>query len=112
MAAEPERARKRVRGSATGRPIMVLLDLLGRRWTLRVLWELRNGASTFRDLQKRCGDISPTVLNRRLQELRDASLIEHTESGYAHTVRGAELAKQLAELSAWANQWAKGAGKP
>ena len=34
---------KPVRGSKTGRPIMALLDLLGRRWALRVLWELRNG---------------------------------------------------------------------
>ena len=28
-----------VRGSRTGRPIMVVLDVLGRRWALRVLWE-------------------------------------------------------------------------
>ena len=33
-----------VRGSRTGRPIMALLDLLGRRWTLRILWELRGVA--------------------------------------------------------------------
>jgi len=31
----------RVRGSRTGRPIMALIDLLGRRWALRVVWELR-----------------------------------------------------------------------
>ena len=28
---------RRVRGSSTGRPIMALLDLLGRRMTLRIL---------------------------------------------------------------------------
>jgi DNA-binding HxlR family transcriptional regulator len=32
---------KPVRGSTTGRPIMVALDLLGRRAALRILWELR-----------------------------------------------------------------------
>ncbi|HJV56497.1 MAG TPA: transcriptional regulator, partial [Methylomirabilota bacterium] len=31
-----------VRGSRTGRPIMALMDLLGRRWALRVIWELRD----------------------------------------------------------------------
>ena len=36
---------RRVRGSATGRPIMALLDLLGRRMTLRILWELRETAA-------------------------------------------------------------------
>ena len=29
---------QKVRGSQSGRPIMVLLDVLGQRWTLRVLW--------------------------------------------------------------------------
>ncbi|HTO53257.1 MAG TPA: transcriptional regulator, partial [Myxococcota bacterium] len=37
-----------VRGSRSGRPIMAALDLLGRRWALRVLWELRNGPHSFR----------------------------------------------------------------
>ena len=41
---------KRVRGSRTGRPIMMLLDLLGRRWVLRIVWELRDEPRRFRDL--------------------------------------------------------------
>jgi hypothetical protein len=41
---------KPVRGSQTGRPIMTLLDLLGRRWTLRILWELREETIGFRVL--------------------------------------------------------------
>jgi hypothetical protein len=41
---------------------MALLDLLGRRWALRVLWELRDGeALTFRELQARCGGVSSTT---------------------------------------------------
>ena len=58
-----------VRGSQTGRPIMALLDLVGRRWTLRVTWELHTSQPqplTFRALQDRCGAISSSVLNRRL----------------------------------------------
>ena len=41
----------KVRGSTTGRPIMVALDLLGRRGTLRILWGLRDAPLTFRALQ-------------------------------------------------------------
>ncbi len=96
-----------VRGSKTGRPIMALLDLLGRRWSLRALWELRDGPQTFRDLQLRCGEISPTVLNRRLKELRDAALIEHGEGGYQFTALGLELTEQLMQLETWSNRWAK-----
>src|SRR5262249_6915756 len=40
-----------VRGSKTGRPTVALLDLLGRRWTLRIVWELRETRRTFRALQ-------------------------------------------------------------
>src|SRR4029453_1698470 len=64
-----------VRGSATGRPGMALLARLGRRWTLRLLWELRAGqAETFRSLQSRMDGVSPSILNTRLRELRDAPL--------------------------------------
>lgn len=89
---------------------MALLDLLGRRWTLRVLWELREGASTFRALQARCEDMSPSVLNTRLRELRDARLIEQTSDGYAYTARGKELAEQFADLDRWASVWARELG--
>ena len=67
--------KRRVRGSRTGRPIMVLLDLLGRRWTLRILWELRSGALTSRALRTACDEASPKVLNQRLKELREAGFI-------------------------------------
>jgi DNA-binding HxlR family transcriptional regulator len=43
-----------VRGSTSGEPIMALLDLLGRRWALRVIWELRSEPLSFRELQERC----------------------------------------------------------
>ena len=71
MARTPRPGRP-VRGSQTGRPIMALMDLLGRRWTLRVIWELRDGRLTFRALQEACGGLSPTVLNQRVRELRRA----------------------------------------
>ena len=54
--------------------------LLGRRWVLRVLWELREEpAETFRDLQMRCGNISSSVLNQRLRELREAGILERSD---------------------------------
>lgn len=85
---------------------MVLLDLLGRRWALRVLWELRGDRClSFRDLQAASGGVSPTVLNRRLQELRAAGVVEHAE-GYRLSAMGRSLLAALAPLDAWARQWA------
>lgn len=96
-----------VRGSRSGRPVMALLDLLGRRWTLRLLWELRDGAvPTFRELQERCGNVSSSVLADRLRELAEAGVVERTEAGYGLTDAGAELLARLRPLEDWASHWA------
>ena len=97
-----------VRGSKSGAPVMALLDLLGRRWSMGVLWTLcEGGPATFRDLQKRCETISPAVLNTRLKELREARLVIHTGRGYLATDLGHELYGHLTPLGAWAKVWAK-----
>jgi DNA-binding HxlR family transcriptional regulator len=96
-----------VRGSASGRPVMALLDLLGRRGTLRLLWELRDGrAQSFRALRASAGGMSPSVLNDRLKELREAGVVEHGEAGYALTEAGHALARHLRPLGRWADDWA------
>jgi DNA-binding HxlR family transcriptional regulator len=95
-----------VRGSASGRPIMALLDLLGRRWALRVLWELRGEPLQFRALQERSGGISSSVLNQRLGELRDAGIVERGAAGYALSAEGARLLAELEPLQGWAERWA------
>ncbi|HSI52436.1 MAG TPA: helix-turn-helix domain-containing protein [Ramlibacter sp.] len=96
-----------VRGSRTGRPVMALLDLLGRRGTLRLLWELRDGhPQGFRLLRSSADAISPSVLNARLKELREARLVELAEGGYSLTPEGLELTRHLKPLNRWAEGWA------
>jgi DNA-binding HxlR family transcriptional regulator len=86
---------------------MALLDLLGRRWAMGVLWNLsKDGPCTFRELQERCEAISPTVLNSRLKELREAGLIEHSQVGYRVTSTGQELYSLLVPFGTWAKKWA------
>lgn len=87
---------------------MALLDLLGRRWTLRVLWELREPARTFRDLQARCDGMSSSVLAQRLAELRQAGVVEEGPvRGYGLSDEGARLLEALEPLDAWARRWAR-----
>jgi DNA-binding HxlR family transcriptional regulator len=95
-----------VRGSATGKPIMALLDLLGRTWSLAVIWQLNQGPATFRELQKRCEKISPSLLNKRLKELKSLQLIDIHEQGYGLTQQGQSLFKIIAPLGLWSDQWA------
>jgi DNA-binding HxlR family transcriptional regulator len=89
---------------------MAALDLLGRRWALRILWELRGGGLTFRALRAACDEVSPTVLNTRLAELREAGVLETTPEGYALTGSGRELCAALAPLSRWSQRWARRGG--
>jgi DNA-binding HxlR family transcriptional regulator len=98
----------RTGGSRTGRPVMVLLDLLGRRWTLRVLWELRAGPKSFRGLRDACDEVSPSVLNDRLKELRAAGLVDLEKGeGYMLTASAEELGEMLLPLDEWARGWAR-----
>ena len=101
-------AAKRSRGAASGRPIMALLDLLGRRWALRILWELRDTPLGFTELQVRCDTMSPSVLNQRLRELRDGGIIELRDGRYAWSAIGRRLHAPLLALNEWAGEWARG----
>lgn len=103
--------RRPVRGSSTGRPLMAALDLFGRRWTLRVVWELHDGAVGFRALRHRCDDMSSSVLRQRLTELVEARLVEQTEEGaYALTALGQEAVDALRPLVRWSDRWADDLG--
>jgi DNA-binding HxlR family transcriptional regulator len=91
---------------AARRPIMRLLEQLGRKGTLRILWELRDGSpQSFRALRTSTEDMSPSVLNDRLKELRAAGVVELSGTGYVLTEAGGELVKRLTPLNQWANRW-------
>jgi DNA-binding HxlR family transcriptional regulator len=91
-------------------PTAELLDLLGRRWALRILWELRAEPVSFSDLQARCDGMSTSVLTQRLGELRDARLVEqHDRAGYKLTDPGSKLLARLKFFDEWAEQWSRAA---
>lgn len=87
---------------------MALLDLLGRRWTLRIVWELRDRALTSRELRAACDDASPTIIQQRMTDLRDAGLVEKSaEGGYRLTASGHELFELFMPLNHFADRWSK-----
>jgi DNA-binding HxlR family transcriptional regulator len=84
---------------------MALLDILGRRWTLRILWELRGGSVKFRDLAERADSMSQSVLSRRLKELEAARLVVSDQDGWRLSSEGSVLLERLTPLSEFARQW-------
>lgn len=95
-----------VRGSQSGAPLMAAFDLLGRRWAMGIIWHLSRGPATFRGLQKYCETISPSMLNSRIKDLREAKLITRTTDGYTLTEMGEELFQLLKPFGDWSVKWA------
>jgi DNA-binding HxlR family transcriptional regulator len=102
----PPRPGQDVRGSTTGRPLMAAMDLLGRRWALRILWELRDGPIGARALRIKCDGMSSSVLYDRLHELMASGLIDQRNEEYVLSDIGAALGSALKPLDAWAETWA------
>ncbi len=94
-----------VRGSSSGVAVMALFDLLGRKWNMRILWELRRESLSFRALQSHCDGMSPSVLNSRIKQLNESKLLISTENGYTLTPLGASLMSTLDPLREWSNTW-------
>ncbi|MCP3921659.1 MAG: helix-turn-helix transcriptional regulator [Desulfobacterales bacterium] len=96
-----------VRGSESGAPIMAVFDLLGRRWAMGIIWNLSRGPQTFRGLQNACETISPSILNSRIKELKQALIVDRSLEGYHLTPLGEELFTLLKPFGAWSINWAK-----
>lgn len=108
MARRTPRPGSPVRGSTTGRPLMAAMDLLGRRWSLRILWELRHGPTGARAILGICDGLSSSVLYDRLRELTSAGLVGQTDDdAYELTDLGGALDTALEPLDAWAQRWAR-----
>lgn len=96
-----------VKGSESGRPIMAVLNLLSRRWVLRIIWELREGSRGFREMQTLCDRMSPNTLSTRLGELKEAGIIERDETGaWTLTKLGRKLSPALTAMAEWSGEWA------
>jgi DNA-binding HxlR family transcriptional regulator len=89
---------------ASERAVEEVLDLLGRRWALRLVWELRRTTLSFSELREETG-ISPSVLSARLRELTEAEILDRDVGRrYRLSGRGRELARILYELNRWAER--------
>ena len=86
---------------------MAALDLFGRRWSLRIVWELQGGPLGFRALQQRCDNMSSSVLRQRLTELAEARIVEQRpDTAYALSPLGHDAYRALRPLVRWSDDWA------
>lgn len=95
----------KVRGSNSGVALMAVFDLLGRKWNMRILWELNASPLSFRAIQEKCDGMSPSVLNDRIKQLVEAKLVYSSAAGYQITPLGVSLMQTLDPLRDWARKW-------
>jgi DNA-binding HxlR family transcriptional regulator len=94
-------------------PIAKASEVIGERWMLLVVRELLSGATSFSELQRGLGQISPSVLSTRIKALVDHGIIEALEAGsgkgrrYRLTQAGAELAPTLESIGTWGRRWVR-----
>src|SRR5918999_7543 len=84
------------------------LDVVGNRWTLLILRELRPGPRRFTDLVEGLPGISRKLLSERLRDLEQDGIVTRTELPppaarhvYELTDDGRELAVAMGPLAVW-----------
>ncbi len=85
------------------------MDLLGQRWSLRILWELEAGQMGFLELRRRMNNCSSSMLAERLRQLQDAGVVEKNPNrSYELSFAGIRLSQALEPLWEWSQIWASG----
>ena len=91
-------------------PIRDILDRVGDRWTLLVLWSLAAGSRRFSELGREIGDISQRMLSQTLRRLEQDGFVSRTVTpsvpprvDYALTPLGHSFLQPLNVLVDWAD---------
>ncbi len=95
-------------------PVALASEIVTRRWTPLVIRELLCGSTRFNDLRRGVPRMSPSLLSKRLDELRKAGIVErrsvegadHDE--YHLTRAGEELWPIVEGLGTWGRRWISG----
>jgi DNA-binding HxlR family transcriptional regulator len=88
--------------------LLGLVELIGQRHALALLWSLHGGSQSFGVLVAGLG-VPEAQVSQRLRALRESGLVEVDESGdYRLTTTGRRLQGLLEPLASWADgDWAR-----
>jgi DNA-binding HxlR family transcriptional regulator len=102
---------KAEKGSALRRspcPVANTLDLVGDKWTLLIVRDMRHGRRTYGELADSPEGIPTNILADRLKRLEDAGIIARTayqerpvRYAYTLTAKGEDLGELLGALVRW-----------
>ena len=94
-------------------PLAITAELLCQRWTLLVISRLIDGCRRFSEIHRGLPQISPSLLSKRLSQLKEAGLVEVRKLGngtgrqYLPTDATRELEPVIERLGMWGQRWAR-----
>ncbi len=91
-------------------PVAMAAEIFCSRWTALILREFIAGTRRFNDLRRGVPRMSPSLLSKRLVELREAGIIEEVQSAhgtkeYQLTTAGEDLKPIVMALGIWGQRW-------
>ncbi|MDF0529363.1 helix-turn-helix domain-containing protein [Tsukamurella sp. 8F] len=97
-----------------GHTVQDIAGLIGGKWTMQILWELRGADCRYAELQRRVPGISQKVLSSELKSLVRAGLVEREvvattppQVTYRITEKGRSLDDVVATLHRWGSDHAR-----
>lgn len=89
-------------------PIQKTIDIVGKKWTILIVYNLLSGEKRFKNLEDSLGKICPKMLSERLKELEILKLIERKiypkrplKITYRLTPKGRSLYKIIEAMEKW-----------
>ncbi|MCX7920786.1 MAG: helix-turn-helix transcriptional regulator [Clostridia bacterium] len=90
----------------------LVLDIIGGRWKVLILWHLNQGTMRFGELKKVLSGITQKMLTQQLRELEQAQIIERKvyaqvppKVEYSSTQYGKSLQPILHMMCDWGNEY-------
>ncbi|MBV6684336.1 helix-turn-helix transcriptional regulator [Bacillus sp. JRC01] len=97
--------------------IDMVIELIGGKWKVLILWNLNEGDKRFNELRRSIPDITQKMLTQQLRELEAHGLVSRTvfqevfpRVEYATTALGKKLQKTLFEMCRWGDDYAEEKG--
>ncbi|MEK3883037.1 helix-turn-helix domain-containing protein [Paenibacillus sp. PL2-23] len=95
--------------------INLVIDLIGSKWKVSILWYLNEGPKRYNQLKSSIIDISSKMLTQQLKELEQHQLIRRSEMDngaveYAVTDLGLAFKKTLVSMCQWGDYYAERTG--
>ena len=93
--------------------LALAMDLVGGKWKMVVLWQLREGAVRFSEIKRRLEGVTQKMLTQQLRELEELGLITRTvypvvppKVEYSLAPEGKKLVPVLESLCRWSEKYA------